>query len=701
MPNKHLPFLLYFALPAFPYVQALESTVEEEIVVTSRMRSENILEVPISIHVINSDTISMYGDSLQDMETAVPSLGFGRAGRKTRGEISIRGVGDFARNIGTESRVSVYLDSVLVGRSSAFDQELGGIERIEILKGPQGSLYGANSIAGTINIISKAPTDELNFSVTGTHGNQNSELGLSTNIPINNTIQSNVFFRHKDEDGYIDNLHINRVIGKTTTQSGHTRTSFHIEKHNIQADLSIYLTKQTSNGSDSVALPGGAFGGYTAAPDERKVVHDTLESEERHLFGVNLNTFWTLNSFSLTQLVGYRDNEHQQTTDQDYSSLDIASSASHEQLEQYSYELRLATQESESFYLVSGIYYLNQDIHTNSRANGGTLFPSPNSSVSIPSSVDLDSFSFYTTSNINLSEAIKATIGARLISEQRNILYTSIDTTGLFINVNDIFRRHTTKKWVPSMQLAWHQGALMTYASVSAGHKSAGWNADAIQSMEHFDFNAESAINYELGIKSGFENWHYSLTGYVIEYKDFQVFQIVPTSDTGSVITITNAAEVISQGLEIDSTFEKDGLTYSVAIAYNEAEFNRFKDAGGEGKHYDGNRLPYSPHLNISMSLSSKTKISDNTQLQSSITYSYTGSYYSDPSNSTNTFISDRDTVNVSSTLIFHKNTKIKLWVKNLFDQTHLRSSGESFLREPRGVYEPPRSFGVALTHDF
>lgn len=673
--------------------------LEEEVIVTSRMRPESLQEVPIAISVIDSQVIERHGDTLQEIEYAVPSLGFGRTGRRTRGELSIRGVGDFARNIGTESRVLVYVDSVLVGRSSAFDQELDGVERIEILKGPQGSLYGANAIAGAINIITKKPNNDFGFSVLGTYGNLDNKVGLSANIPFTQQIQSNIYLSHKEDKGYIDNLTLDTTIGDMDTQSGRARTVFDFNEGNLLVDLGIYFMDQEGNGSDSVALPGGAFGGYTRAPDERDVAHNTVESEERDLFGLHLNTDLHLGAYTISQLIGYRDNQHEQSTDQDYSPLDIASNTLNEQLKQHTYELRLVSPQEHSFSFVSGLYYLDQDITTTSRADGGALFINPNTSATIPSSVDVDSISFYTNTQYTIHNDLKLTLGGRLISDKRSILYNSRDTTGFFINVNDLAKSHSTQDFVPNLQLSWQNRGLLVYSNLSKGHKSAGWNADGIASLEHFDFDAESAIHYEIGLKNASNPWRYSLATYLTRYQDFQVFQIVPTSDAGSILTITNAAQVTSKGIEFEGEITLGDFIALTALAYNKAEFDTFKDAGGEDIHYDGHRLPYAPYFTSHVSLTYNKRLSKHFNIQSSVSYSYIGSYFSNPSNLHNTYISSRDIVNLSSKLMFKETTELSFWIKNLLDKTNLRSSDKSFLREPRGVYEPPRSLGVTLSH--
>jgi iron complex outermembrane receptor protein len=119
------------------------------------------------------------------METSIPNINFGRGDRNSRGEIAIRGIGDYSRNVGTDARVAVYIDGVLTGRSSSFDQSLADVAHVEVLRGPQGTLAGTNALAGAINIVTEKPSGSLSGELLTNAGNYdfNSITG-KVNLPV-------------------------------------------------------------------------------------------------------------------------------------------------------------------------------------------------------------------------------------------------------------------------------------------------------------------------------------------------------------------------------------------------------------------------------------------------------------------------------------------------------------------------------------
>src|SRR6187551_2304131 len=158
----------------------------EEVIVTAQMREENAQSIPLAIGAYDKKFIALVGaSSLTEMEAAIPNINFGRGDRNTRGEIAIRGVGDYSRNIGTDARVAVYIDGVLTGRSSSFDQSLLDVAHIEVLRGPQGTLAGTNALAGAINIVTQKPEDEFKAELFGNTGNYDlNSLTGKINLPI-------------------------------------------------------------------------------------------------------------------------------------------------------------------------------------------------------------------------------------------------------------------------------------------------------------------------------------------------------------------------------------------------------------------------------------------------------------------------------------------------------------------------------------
>ena len=187
--------------------QEAEDFAIEEILVTAQKRSETLQEVPIAITVFSSDSIDQTGVmELRDLTEYIPNVTITQ-GTDFGAQINIRGVGANSRNIGFDSRVGVYLDGVYLGQGPALNQALVDLEQIEVLRGPQGTLFGKNTVAGAINMISVKPTQEFEGSVTANAFNYDGlELKAMVNIPMGDIVSARISYSHRERDGFVKNV---------------------------------------------------------------------------------------------------------------------------------------------------------------------------------------------------------------------------------------------------------------------------------------------------------------------------------------------------------------------------------------------------------------------------------------------------------------------------------------------------------------
>ncbi len=693
---------IILALPLFSSITIAANI--EEVFVTAQMRDESIQSVPIALSLIDSSELEKFhATSLTDIESLVPNVNFGRGGRSTRGEIAIRGVGDFSRNIGSDARVAVYLDGVPTGRSFSFDQDLGDIKSIEILRGPQGTLFGANTISGAISITTQEPTDEYSTSLFTEAGNYNlRKTKLVTNLPVMEKLYARFGYSVVDQDGFINN----KLQGKDL-QGFNRKTGFfklrYLPTDNLELALNLHGLDESGDKTNAVALPGAAFGAYDLVPDEREVRHDAAEFEEREMYGASATVQYTTpNNYKILYIGGHRDDKFSEASEEDYSSLFIAVSYNNEKVTQTSHEIRLISPEFDHFDYVAGLFYSDQKVTTERAALTGPFFPNPNTSVSTPGQVNVKSSSFYAHGNYTPTDKLTLTAGIRYIREDKDLLYNIEDTTGLFINFDGLTDSISFSEVTPKAGISYDiTDSSMAYFSVSKGFKGGGWNADLITSLEGFEFKPETAISYEAGLKNDFKFGSLRAAAFITKFKDFQVFQFVVIPEGGTLFSLTNAGEVTTKGLEIDGQVNfTEELSLSISASYTRAEFDKFRDGGGTGIHFDGNDLPYSPHLSYFLSLDYHHEINNSVEFNSNINYSYSGEFYSNPNNFESNKIDSHYNVGGSVGLDFYERVKLQIWVKNLTDETYLRQRTRSFLGQPRGYYEPPRSYGVSIALD-
>lgn len=680
----------------------------DEIVVTAQMRDESIQSIPIAMGAYDKKFIARVGaSSLADMESAIPNINFGAGDRNSRGEIAIRGVGDYSRNIGTNARVAVYIDGVLTGRSSSFDQSLLDIERVEVLRGPQGTLAGTNAIAGAINVITQKPQDNFSAELFTNTGNYDlRSLTGKINVPFSADFFASLLIGTTQQDGYIDNITLNRDLQGEDRDVAKLKLRY-VGLESLTLDVGFDYLSEESEATNAEALANGAFNGFSLTPEPFVVAHDAAEYEQRELKGVTLEAnYQTPEDFRWTSITGFRANEFSGVSEEDYSPLDVATSFFDEKSDQFSQEFRLASPKGERGDYIIGAYFLDQDISTQRSAMTGAMFPpAPNASAQTPATVEVQSASLYLHGNYYLNSQWSLTGGVRFIHERKSIDYSSIDTTGGFINSAHIEDRKIFNKILPkfgiNLQLT---PDFLIYTSVARGYKSGGWNADFITTLENFEFDPEYAINYELGAKSEFfdKGLTVNIAGFVTHFDDFQVFQFVPTQSSGTVLSLTNAGKVTTQGIELDiKALLTENLSVSINTAFTQARFDEFKSGGGLGVDYDDNYLPYAPEHTYFVAIDYSKPLLNQLEIYGHINYGYTDDYFSNPNNTSDNAISGYFAANARIGISIDTHWDISLWMKNMTDETNLRQRSASFLGVPRGGYNPPRTYGLAINYTF
>lgn len=685
--------------------QGATSPAIEEVLVTAQMREENAQLIPLAIGVYDKKFIARVGaSSLTEMEAAIPNINFGRGDRNTRGEIAIRGVGDYSRNIGTNARVAVYVDGVLTGRSSSFDQSLLDVVQIEVLRGPQGTLAGTNAVAGSINIITQKPEDRFTAELFADTGNYdlNSFTG-KINLPITTDLFASLLFGATEQDGYIDNITLDRDLQGINRDVANLKLRY-VGIENLLLDVGFDYLKDDDNSTNAEALANGAFNGFKLAPQPFVVAHDADEYEQRELEGTTIEAnYETPQNYHWISITGIRANEFSELSEEDYSPLKIAVSLFDEKSDQFTQEFRFVSPRGEKGDYIIGVYFLDQDISTRRSAKAGPAFrTAPNSSVQTPATAQVESASLYLHGNYYFNPQWSLTAGIRQVHEVKNIDYSSIDTTGLFINVDHLHDQKTFDEPLPKLGINFQlMPDVLFYTSIARGYKSGGWNADFIDTLENFQFDPEYAINYELGVKSTLFEDRLTLnaSGFVTKFDDFQVFQF-DTAQSSTVASLTNAGKVTSQGIELDiNAMLTEHLSASFNTAYTQARFDEFENGSKLGESYDDHYLPYAPEHTYFVALDYHTPLFNQLELYGHIDYGYTSDYFSDPDNMPNNTIPNYFAANARLGMYIDTHWDISLWVKNMTDETNLRQRSVSFLQVPRGLYNPPRTYGLAINY--
>lgn len=360
----------------------------EEIVVTALKRETTLQATPVAVNVVNSDDISASQmRDLRDLPLLVPSLGVSQFSSSAATEISIRGVGTSPFNSGLEPSVGIFVDGVYRSRNGASIGDFPVVDRIEVLRGPQSTIFGKNTPAGVISIITKGPEHEFGYDAAVTVGNNNSQILKGT---VTGPLGDNAAFRFSgninQRDGFVDNL--------TTGQSVNDRDRWGIRAQLLlepSDDVTVRIIGDYRQLDEPCCaappfqnLPLNVFVLGTlganvlpATPFERDVRFDGNLLTTQELWGVSGQLDWQLGWGNLTAISAFRKANEDNNIDADF--VDIALSGintNFEDYETFTQEIRLSSENAGPFNWMVGLYYFDQDLtHDRVSTYGASLRP--------------------------------------------------------------------------------------------------------------------------------------------------------------------------------------------------------------------------------------------------------------------------------------------------------------------------------------
>ncbi|MFT5099515.1 MAG: iron complex outermembrane receptor protein, partial [Planctomycetaceae bacterium] len=604
---------LAVGLPVYASAVSAQETVElEEVIVTANRREQNLQEVAISVSAFTSEFFKNSGTSnLKQLEQYTPSLKIAAVQDSRSTSIRIRGIGSIGTNAGIDPSVGLFIDGVYQGRAGMSIADFIDTERVEVLRGPQGTLYGKNTAAGALNIISKAPAELFEAEVEAVLGNYNAlEFRAMMNLPIGdegNAVRVSGY--SVDRDGFDENKTLGGDMNDADRWGSKARAYFSLGEAGdllVTADYSeensnccapdiidyegegfaIGLPFELLSSSTGIPLP-------PADPFDRDLYFNQPWINEVSVGG--LAAEWNIelaSETSLTWLNAWRTFENSSRFDGDFSPFEAVSGAAEVDLDQYSSEFRITSPEGEKWDYVAGLYFFYSEMETAGETGmlellgpifaGGLILPQ--------GSVNFDTNTHQTTSyaafgqtNWHINEAWRLTVGARVTSEekerqgmQRTVPTSIIDAppiAGPDVATDD---RRSGVDFSPMASLTYFMRKdLMWYASFSQGFKSGGFNQIRTAVGAPAEFEDERSRNYELGWKGTWLNRRLQVNGtlFFVDYDDFQA-----QGFDGANITVRNAGTLESKGVELDATYVPNAnMTLGAAIGYNDAQYAEFE----------------------------------------------------------------------------------------------------------------------------
>ncbi len=647
----------------------------EEVVVTAQKRAESMQDIPVAVSALSEDKLQQSGfDGVEDLSFMVPSMQFGNFGPVTF--LNMRGIGSADNFAGSDPGVAMHIDGVYIGRPvgalfTAFD-----MERVEVLRGPQGTLYGRNATGGSVNLITKKPQDEFGGEAEVTLGDYSLiRTRGSLNLPLNDNVRARIVAFKEDRDGFTTNTHpggteandldnwgirshldvdlsdnVNLLLSATHIDIGgvgnhpEQRDTFSTGELNPQINplagdpMSPFFPGIPANlavfTNDDGSIP---------VNDQRPFIegidHSRLTDNQLTMLSATLQ--WDFESFTLKSITGYAESEYFIEQDADASTAANTNISQEEQSDQFSQEIQFISNGDGPLTWIGGLYYFKEDASRYSRVTGGrfeairNLFVANNFSFggpgfnedfvfSVGGDIETESFAVFGQSSYDLMDDLSLTLGLRYTDDEKNAVNRNIQLAPLVLTPVTSSSEEVTGKVSLDYQIA---SDAMLYASFSRGYKSGGVVQVATDPVAA-SFKPEFVDTIEIGVKS--QLWdvlQLNAAVYTSDYTDLQTGAEGAFGPLGG-----NAASASIEGFELEWTWLiSDTLTFDGSFAYTDATydvlqaFNPLDQAFiGGVVDYSGNSLPRAPEIAYNLGITNFWDLDDYGTLMARLEGSYT-----------------------------------------------------------------------------
>lgn len=585
----------------------------EEIVVTAQKREEGLSRVPISIAAVGGDSIESFGTAnLEQVSTTVPNLRITQTGIANR--IAVRGISS-GDNKGFEQSAAMFVDGIYYGRDQLVRMPIVDVERVEVLRGPQPTLFGKNAIAGAISIINRTPSDEFEGSVKGSYEFNHKEVQLTgvINVPIGEQAGMRLVGYHRKMDGYIFNTTLNR--DEPDVDTTFLRGTFALgEGDPVKATLKVEYAKFDVLGqARENLLPRGTysaspfFSGVDTVLDWRSQNNGFDSSTE--IVNSTLNVDIELGSHALNLTSGYVHYNANEILDVDYTALPILDGTNqNESYDQLSQEVRLTSPGDGPLTYIVGGYFQTSKLRANDNVLLGSFFQGLAGPFAgfrpLGDSRSIRTFrqsstlwSGFAQATYALTEQLRFTAGVRFNHESKSGNRDLVIVKG----ASNIFPIATVRALWGALRVAEHSVSdsfsensttpmaniqfditpeLMAYASYAKGVKAGGFDIRSNALPTHptfpgsFYFRPEKADNYEAGLKYRSRNLTFAVNYYNTKYKDLQTL----TFDGGIGFNVDNASAAKVQGFEAETRLAiGDHLQLSGSVAYLDFKYTNWR----------------------------------------------------------------------------------------------------------------------------
>ncbi|MGB5076416.1 MAG: TonB-dependent receptor, partial [Sphingorhabdus sp.] len=746
--------------PTLAQVEAHADGGLEEIVVTAQKRSENLQETPLAVSAVTAQMIEQRGISdITSLTAIAPNLSITTTGSSTSNiALFVRGIGESETILTVDSPVGLYVDGVVLGRSSGAVFDMVDLERIEVLRGPQGTLYGRNTIGGAVNLISRKPTEVAGAEQMVGFGN----LGLLQSKTTLNSgdfadvgLRAQMTYLHKQRNGYVDNRLMpgNRDPGTHNVDAlrlaldfnnqGPFRLTYVFDLSDRQSAANPF--QLTSARPDILAYLNAstALGGATPVLSRNRLSSLSLDRDgliKDSVLGHALTAELDLaDDLTLRSITSYRKWSNTVVSDLDGNAglagfvvdpvlfaggpfiplgvqpINLFSLTFDRDQHQWTQEINLLGKIGETTRFTLGGYYFDEVANEENPTFLTFIVPSPNP-IPVTPSVSVDSFGVniagniiyrYTSRSTALFGQVTQELGNRL-SVTGGLRYTHdqkrLEQQLPFTRALD--RRFNKFNWAVTLDYKWTDD-VMTYARVATGYKAGGFSARSAND----GFEPENLTSYEIGVKSELldRRIRFNAALFHAVHKDVQIGQFLAGSGGSLGITV-NAGKAVYTGVEAELTaLVADNLTINGNIGYLDRKFKSFEILNPQTDKLvelgSSARFQYSPNMTANAGMEYSLPGFGIGTLTARLDYTYRSRMYWHASTLLNPFndlISDGPVgrfdgrLTLSDIRLGGAQTTVALWVKNIANADYLLG-GVDFgaLGFSTVGFAEPRTWGV------
>jgi iron complex outermembrane receptor protein len=694
-----------FAFSDAAYAQTDTDQVET-VVVTAQKHAENVQNVPISITAISAESALRQGvNTTDDLAIVTPALNLTHVSQTPL--VFIRGVGTQNSTTGEEGSNPIYVDGFYNPSLAGSLLALNNIERVEVLKGPQGTLFGRNATGGAINIITRTPSDTPSLSASIGYGNYNTATGsfYGTTGITDNLAADIAVYENYQGDGWGKNLYNGKTANYSREFAGRSKWLF-----TPDASTNITFAADYERTSTDIGFAWRPVqGAYT--PILLQTLHGYYNTDLNvpptgvtTQWGVSLRADRDFDWFQLVSMTEFRHETNPYDFDQDASSLPLVNAIfSPQRSHVFTQELQIQSLPNSKISWIGGLFYLDEDAFSELTLSGLAFAPLGGVDTRL-GDIRSHSVAGYAQTTIPIGWNTDLTVGGRYTEDRKH--YVATETNALFTLPNDIHKKWPKLTWRFALDHHFTDD-IMGYLSASRGYKAGSFSIVAPSAdPTKAGVNPETLTAYEAGLKTEFFDHRLLVNSalFTYQYKNIQLNQIISGTQF-----LLNAASAKISGLDFDlTTVPIDNLTltagFSALFRHSYGKFpgtpettpNPINFGGNTSftEDTDGNTMILSPNWDVTLGASYDIPLNGDGDLELSTNYLYNSGFYWEPGNRVKQNAYGLVNAQAAWTLPDDR-WRIRVWGKNLASTKYLIFFSSSV--SDTGAPAAPRTYGIAV----